>query len=379
MLIWIAIIFILTLFYGLMMLIYLYGWLVTPEFILENTGHTEIFFSVIIPMRNEEKNVKALINDLLQLKYPANKWEAIFVDDYSEDDSIKMVEAFACPNISVIAMKEIEGTQKNSRYKKQAIETGIANAKGSWIVTTDADCHVQPFWLQTLHQFIKKNNLKMVAAPVLFQNENSGFGKMQSLDFCGLMGITAATLQIQFPTMCNGANLAFEKKVFSEVNGYHGKENLASGDDLFLMHKVFKQYPAQVKFLKSNEAAVTTKPVINLKEFFWQRVRWTSKSKHYTDKKITAILILSYLFNVSILINASLMPFSFYFVLIFIFQLLLKMITEFGLLVPVCNYFKKTNLIKWFLPAQLFHIFYVTIIGVAGITMNYEWKKRNLK
>lgn len=43
--------------------------------------------------------------------------------------------------------------------------------------------------------------------------------------------------------MCNGANLAYERKAFNEVNGFAGVDHIASGDDMLLMHKIGKQYP----------------------------------------------------------------------------------------------------------------------------------------
>ncbi len=60
--------------------------------------------------------------------------------------------------------------------------------------------------------------------------------------------------------MCNGANLAYTKKVFEEVDGFKGIDNIASGDDMLLMHKIYKQHPEKVFFLKSKEVIVQTAP-----------------------------------------------------------------------------------------------------------------------
>ena len=68
--------------------------------------------------------------------------------------------------------------------------------------------------------------------------------------------------------MCNGANLAYEKKAFYEVNGFTGIDNIASGDDMLLMHKIYKQYPERVLFLKSTDAIVQTKPMETLSRIF---------------------------------------------------------------------------------------------------------------
>ena len=55
------------------------------------------------------------------------------IDDHSEDKTVEIVKErlFICKTYT------IKNDGINS-YKKKAIETGIAAAKGEWIVTTDA-------------------------------------------------------------------------------------------------------------------------------------------------------------------------------------------------------------------------------------------------
>jgi hypothetical protein len=55
-------------------------------------------------------------------------------------------------------------------------------------------------------------------------------------------------MMIGKPNMCNGANIAYPKAVFEEVNGFDGNEHIASGDDEFLMHKIAEKYPNQIVF-----------------------------------------------------------------------------------------------------------------------------------
>jgi hypothetical protein len=51
--------------------------------------------------------------------------------------------------------------------------------------------------------------------------------------------------------MCNGANLAYARTAFYEVEGFKGIDSLPSGDDMLLMHKIYRKYPDGVFFLKS--------------------------------------------------------------------------------------------------------------------------------
>jgi cellulose synthase/poly-beta-1,6-N-acetylglucosamine synthase-like glycosyltransferase len=179
--------------------------------------------------------------------------------------------------------------------------------------------------------------------------------------------------------MCNGANLAYEKKVFYEVNGFEGIDQIASGDDMLLMHKIQKVYPTKTMFLKSPEIIIETKPAATLKEFFNQRIRWASKAGKYTDKKIISVLILVYLLNAWIFILAIS---SFFFTkafFLFLISIALKTIVELFFLYPVAKFFNKQKLLWWFIPAQPFHILYTLIAGWLGNFGSYEWKGRKVK
>jgi cellulose synthase/poly-beta-1,6-N-acetylglucosamine synthase-like glycosyltransferase len=106
------------------------------------------------------------------------------------------------------------------------------------IVTTDADCIASPAWLRTIVAFYETFDPVLIAAPVTFFSKGTFFDIFQSLDFMALQGITGATIHKKFHAMCNGANLAYTKKAFDEVGGFTGIDNIASGDDMLLMHKI---------------------------------------------------------------------------------------------------------------------------------------------
>ncbi len=95
---------------------------------------------------------------------------------------------------------------------------------------------------------------------LLFITSEHYYQYFNQLDFLTLQGITAASVYKRFHSMCNGANLAYERSAFYEVNGFNNIDNIASGDDMLLMHKIFKQYPDKVFYLKNRHAIVTTEP-----------------------------------------------------------------------------------------------------------------------
>jgi len=373
--------------YSALILYYRRSWVGIKNFIPSKTlSDTELpFISVIIAARNEEKNIGKCIQSLISQTYPENKFEIIITNDHSTDNTVGVIHSFQKENIQVINLADFTQNKILNSYKKKSIETALQFAKGDLIVTTDADCIAPKKWLETLVSFYKEKSPVFVALPVAFSNplpEDSFlkkfFKNFQSLDFMTLQGITGASVEKKFHSMCNGANLAYEKKVFYEVNGFEGIDEIASGDDMLLMHKIQKVYPDKIMFLKSPEVIVQTQPAETLKDFMNQRIRWASKADKYTDKKITTVLLLVYFLNTWIFILGIS---SFFFIkvfYIFLVAIIIKTIVELIFLYPVAKFFNKQKLLWWFVPAQPFHILYTLVAGWLGKFGSYRWKGRKV-
>ncbi len=338
--------------------------------------HTSV--SVIICARNEEKNIDECLQSVTTQAYPNHLFEVIVADDFSTDNTPKIVSSFHNKNVSLIYLKDFIGEQRINSYKKKGIEIAVSKAKGELIIITDADCIVPFTWLKTIAVFYETHNAAFIAAPVAFYAENNFFKIFQSLDFMTLQGITGASVYKKFHSMCNGANLAYPKKIFYEVDGFKGIDNIASGDDMLLMHKIYKKYPNRVMFLKSVHALVRTKPMETIKQFFNQRIRWASKADRYNDNKITAVLVMVYLFNVYIFVLSISSFFNHDHFYLFIELLFGKVVIELFFLYPVSKFFKKEKMLWWFPIAQPFHIVYTIIAGWLGKFGSYKWKERKV-
>ena len=211
----------------------------------------------------------------------------------------------------------------------------------------------------------------------------------QALDFMMLQGITGASVHKKIHSMCNGANLAYTKKAFEEVGGFSGIDNIASGDDMLLMHKIYKRYPDKVMFLKSKDAIVQTAPVSSISEFFNQRIRWASKADKYDDKRIFAVLLLVYLFNLVLLLlpiltlfnpgKLSIIHYPLSIINLWLLLLVLKTSIELIFLYPVAKFFGKQTMLWLFPLMQPFHILYTVIAGWLGKFGHYTWKERKVK
>jgi cellulose synthase/poly-beta-1,6-N-acetylglucosamine synthase-like glycosyltransferase len=382
--------FTLLIIYSCLIIYYAIGWVNIPVFkpnLKEQQFSTSI--SVIIPARNEKQNLPVLLQSLMAQSYPTHLFEVIVVNDHSTDRTAAIVGSYSKYNINLISLADYDNDEKINSYKKKAIEIGIIESKGSLIVTTDADCYLQQNWLATIAAFYEKEEPVFIAAPVAINNSVSFIKIFQALDFMTLQGITGAAVYKKLNSMCNGANMAYEKKVFYEVDGFKNIDAIASGDDMLLMHKIFKLYPLKVLFLKSADAIAETQPVRSIAQFFNQRIRWASKADKYDDKRILPILVLVYLFNLLLFIIPvisifyhpvlSICNYQLSFIICWLLLLALKTIVELIFLIPVARFFKKGSLLVLFPLMQPFHIMYTVIAGWLGKFGSYKWKGRKVK
>jgi cellulose synthase/poly-beta-1,6-N-acetylglucosamine synthase-like glycosyltransferase len=380
-----ALLIILPVIFGLYILLILYywsSWISIPyfRFLISDTGpSTKI--SVIIPARNEEENISACLDSICNQTYPKHLFEVLVVDDHSTDNTAAIIKTYADRNIKLISLKDFISTDINS-YKKKAIEIAIQQSTGELIVTTDADCFVKENWLQTMAVFYEQYQPVFIVAPVAIDCSNKFIEYFQGLDFMVLQGITGASVHKKIDSMCNGANLAYSRKAFEEVGGFSGIDSIASGDDMLLMHKIYKRYPDKLMFLQSKNAIVHTVPVNSIKDFFNQRIRWASKADKYDDKRIFAVLLLVYLVNLILLvlpITALFTSTKYSIFQLWLLLLLVKTFVELIFLYPVAKFFGKQTMLWLFPFFQPFHIIYTVIAGWLGKFGSYSWKERKVK
>jgi hypothetical protein len=107
-----------------------------------------------------------------------------------------------------------------------------------------------------------------------------------------------------------------------------------------------------------------------------QRRRWASKSTKYKDKKIVALAVGIWLFNLSLMVNIGLGFYNIYYFKLFALQFLLKYLFEIAFLLPITTFLKRTGLLSLLLLLIPLHIIYFVYIGLMGNTRKYVWKGR---
>jgi len=211
--------------------------------------------------------------------------------------------------------------------------------------------------------FIETKKADLVVCPVALTPKKGFWGRFCELEFLSLQGITAGSILINNGVMCNGANLAFKKQTWLD-NQKNLHPEIASGDDVFLLHSIKKEKKLTATWLESRKALVTTKSESSVNKFIKQRSRWISKASAYNDRSTIALGIATFiavLFQATTLVAAL---FNYTFIYMYIAVTLLKTIPDYLILNNTTKRYGRQSLMIWFLPSQIIYPFYVLIIAI---------------
>jgi poly-beta-1,6-N-acetyl-D-glucosamine synthase len=351
-----------------LILSYSKGWDRMP--LVDSSKRGCVKLSCVIPFRNEKENLALLIKGLEKQNLTMDQFEVLLIDDQSTDDSRKILLDLIVdlPNFFLF---ENEGCGK-----KDAIASGIKQAKYLFIVTTDADCYHPENWLSSISSFLSYNEVDLLIAPVQLSPLKGWFNRFQAVDFMSLVMSGAGACGIGKPIMCNAANLVYKKELYQRASKQM-PEKYASGDDIFLLQYAVGEH-AKIRFLKCKEAIVSTFPLTKIIEFFNQRVRWAAKSKGYTDMYTLWVAWIVFITNLILVISP---------LLLFFFPLagcavviggLLKAIIDFSLLRRGSTFFDVPLSLRKFVVIQFIYPLYIfTTVVYAAAGVSY-WKGRRI-
>jgi cellulose synthase/poly-beta-1,6-N-acetylglucosamine synthase-like glycosyltransferase len=291
------------------------------------------------------------------------------VNDHSTDATLDLLEKAKLDNLQIVNMPDGQFGKKN------AIAKAVQIAKGEIILSSDADCSFSPDWVRTMVSYFSNANIMLVSGPVSLHKQNGIFQSLQALEFTSLIGSGAGAIGMENAIFCNGANMAYRKSIFLEVNDF-ATDKAVSGDDVFLLHSVKERYPKSIAFAKNKDAIVTTEGVQSIKGFINQRKRWTAKSSGYKDGSSIYTSLLVLFTNIVGVLLIGLFIFDTCYLDYLIYYFSIKFMVDLCLLLPVLSFFKRKDLIKWILPFEVFYSFYIVLIVILSFTNPFEWKGR---
>jgi uncharacterized protein (TIGR00661 family) len=190
------------------------------------------FFTIIIPIYNEEKYIKQTLGKLLELNYDKEYFEIILVENGSIDNSYNMALSYEKLSNNIRVYQSDKGI---SKAKNLGLK--YANEKSDFTIFLDADTFLKKDFLKELNNYINKNanhNLAIGTTSIKPSDGSSWFDKKWFNFFNIVHKLTKTSDAIQI----GQTNIA--KKISNNENlNYHEdlkfiNEMLLFGDFFFL-------------------------------------------------------------------------------------------------------------------------------------------------
>jgi biofilm PGA synthesis N-glycosyltransferase PgaC len=353
------------------------GWKnISIETILPNYK-PNLAVAIILTARNEEKNLASILEQLLKQDYPKALLQVYLADDVSTDSTKQIFLKYIKSYPNIFFNVELNPMYQEWKGKKKWIASAIDTTQATFILTTDADCSIPNTWVTAMVQSYELKHVQFVSGPVAMIGNTNFMSSFQKIEFLSLIGSGASAIGLEKPLMCNGANIGYARAAYYTVGGFIGNESISSGDDEFLMHKMYTKLGTKaVIFCKNQSAIIHTKPAASWNEFYHQRKRWASKWESYSLGHVKWIAICVFLFHLILLISTVLAVIPSFTWQGAVFLWGIKIVFDYFYLKSIASFlsidFKKST----FINAVLLYPFYVVGFGLAGRFGTYTWKER---
>lgn len=169
--------------------------------------------SVILPCYNEEKVIEKAVQSVLSLTYP--NFEVVIVDDGSRDQTLIAAHG-------LVKRAKVRVIHQTNAGKAEALNRGISEALGEFVLCVDADSLLHPDVIQLgLVKFQSNPKVAAVAGTVEIGNARTVLTAFQKLEYVsGLNLFKVAQSFLGMVTVIPGPVGLFRKKVVEDVGGY---------------------------------------------------------------------------------------------------------------------------------------------------------------
>jgi len=343
------------------------------KFTVKPNSENSFFVSVIVPARNEEKNIKNCINSILNSNFPKEKYEIIIVNDRSTDNTLFEITELANknPNIKICDIKS-ETEKRNLQGKPGAIKVGIDAASGDIIMMTDADCTVNKNWILTIvnsfnanQNDAQKKKTGMVCAYTDVKSDKM-FHYFQAAEWTYMHTFACAGIGMDVVLGCFGNNISITKEAYNKIGGFDNLE-FSVTEDFVLLQAIF-QAGFGVKYLCDKNATVETLPVETFSEYMSQRKRWSIGAKALGWKAFVYVLSSVCLWFAIIF---SAISGNFYLMAI---SIVLRFLGDALILFPVFDILENRYLKKWIPFSVCFYSLIELILPFTLLSSTVKWK-----
>lgn len=202
----------------------------------------EVKISVLIPVRNEELSIRALLESLRnQTLKPA---EVVITDGGSRDATPEIVSEFVKRGDPIRLLREAAALPGRGR------NLAAAQAANEWIAFIDAGITPEPSWLKSLGQRAEAES-GGDDVDVVYGTYEPVTDSLFKL--CAVIAYVAPPYKVEGRLIrpCSVASVLMRRSVWKQVGGF--PENLRSAEDLLFMRKI---EGAGFKIVRAPEALV---------------------------------------------------------------------------------------------------------------------------
>lgn len=330
------------------------------------------FVSVVVAARNEDQNIARLLTTLVNQTYPSDQFQIIIANDDSTDGTASIVTQFS-QKWNKIKLLNVTGRESAISPKKNALSQAIEIAEGEIILSTDADCLVGKYWIESMVACFDENEMVIGFSRTKLTDwtKTSFIKKFEHFDFLAMLFAAAGAISSGKYFSCSGQNIAYKKEAFNKVGGFEKIKHLISGDDVNLM-QLFRKSGMKVNFAFTDHSYVYTQPIKDIGKFLSQRSRWTSNMKWQIMLNPEFFVYLLSVFFITFL--PVIILFNFW--QLGIGVLLLRIFLELIFLKYGYEVFGENKKKLIFYPIWFFiQPFYIITIAVMGGLNIFSWKK----
>ena len=211
--------------------------------------------SVIVPARNEARNIRRCLEALLAQQYP--RFEIIVVDDRSTDATPRILNELAGlhPNLHILSGAE---PPPDWAGKPFAISQGVEQARGDWLCFIDADTFCQPACLSATLATAERHQADLFS--MLTDQELGSFWEKT------ILPLVFTALSVGFPAkhvndperpeaIANGQFILIRRPVYQAIGG-HASIRAEIAEDKALAGRV-KHLGYRLILADGREAALT--------------------------------------------------------------------------------------------------------------------------
>jgi chlorobactene glucosyltransferase len=188
--------------------------------------------SILIPAKDEAKQIERCITSVLKQDYP--NFEIIAIDDRSSDGTGEILDRLAATDARLKVVHLSAGALPGGWGGKSfALHNGLTHAEGQWLLFVDADVLLEPDVLSATIAWAKKRDFDLISVLPRFVSGTLAEGVLQPLAGAATSGmfLIALTNSPQWKTaFANGQYLCVRREAYDAVGGHEAIRGTLSED-----------------------------------------------------------------------------------------------------------------------------------------------------